>query len=104
MVWVKTGGQWSQHKKKDIGMLSPSEIKRRRDSFNRKKETIAFKKWRRNKFKQQKGICYLCETPMLGIYSVDHIKPLALGGTSAYPNLALCHLRCNRRKGINTKR
>lgn len=102
MAWVKKGGRWVKVRKKSIGMVTPSNLQRRRESFERKKLTLAFKRWRKDQFAKQKGVCYLCKAPMLGIYSVDHIKPLALGGTSKYENLALCHIACNRRKGIQT--
>jgi 5-methylcytosine-specific restriction endonuclease McrA len=34
--------------------------------------------------------------------TLDHITPLALGGTHTYENVAAAHARCNFLKGCNT--
>lgn len=48
----------------------------------------------------QHGLCALCAQAMLaGCYHVDHIVPLARGGSSRIENLQLLHARCNLRKG-----
>jgi 5-methylcytosine-specific restriction endonuclease McrA len=52
---------------------------------------------------KQGGICALCGTSYDGVYSVDHIVPLALVGinpraTNWPDNLQLTHMRCNAAK------
>jgi 5-methylcytosine-specific restriction endonuclease McrA len=53
------------------------------------------------------GVCYLCTRPIdaslaaphpLSL-SIDHVKPLAMGGTNALENLRATHLGCNVEKG-----
>ena len=47
---------------------------------------------------RQQGICPLCQKPLdrkRDDYDVDHIKPLALGGTSRLTNLRLVHRQCH---------
>lgn len=59
---------------------------------------------------RQCGVCSLCGVridpslawPDHGSKSVDHIVPLAKGGTHEQSNLAWAHLICNIRKGANT--
>ena len=58
--------------------------------------------WKRDKY-----ICYIClkKIPKSEIgkddsqLTVDHIKPLFLGGTNALVNLATCCRKCNLAKG-----
>jgi 5-methylcytosine-specific restriction endonuclease McrA len=46
------------------------------------------------------GICHICKgrVPSDEIH-IDHIIPLALGGSHTADNLAVAHARCNMRKG-----
>jgi 5-methylcytosine-specific restriction endonuclease McrA len=41
------------------------------------------------------GVGYIAENPWV----IDHVKPLARGGTNHVGNLALCHAGCNNDKG-----
>lgn len=66
-------------------------------------------------YKRDKGVCYLCNTPVdyadskydgNGHYiagnmhpSVDHVIPLASGGTHTWDNVRLAHRVCNSIKG-----
>jgi 5-methylcytosine-specific restriction endonuclease McrA len=58
-------------------------------------------------FRRSDGICGLCENPISLershpdplSFSVDHIVPLALGGTDLLVNVQAAHLRCNLSKG-----
>lgn len=87
--------------KKSLGIVSPSSLKLKRDSFERKKRTKAFKRWRVYQYKiKQKGLCYYCHRPIVGVWVTDHIIPLFRGGTSAYKNLVVCCWKCNERKGV----
>jgi len=42
-------------------------------------------------------VCHLCH--QAGATSVDHIVPVAMGGTNDLANLAAAHLGCNSSKG-----
>ncbi len=46
----------------------------------------------------QKGKCACCKGPLGDDYHVDHIMPLALGGTNTDDNIQLLRARCNRQK------
>lgn len=57
---------------------------------------------------RDKGICQLCHEPIEdrlfgkrdpGMPSIDHVIPLARGGSHALDNLQLAHLQCNLSKG-----
>lgn len=49
--------------------------------------------------KRQKGKCAFCCTPIRRKYEIDHIHPLALGGSNKIGNIQLLCPDCNRRKG-----
>lgn len=100
-MYVKRGGRLVKVTKKSIGAVSPSLLKTKREAFERKKKTAAFKRWRSYQYKViQKGLCFYCKRPIRGVWVTDHVIPLFRGGTSAYRNLVVCCWRCNDRKGI----
>ena len=47
----------------------------------------------------QKGLCIVCRTSIKDGYHIDHIKPLANGGSNDKLNLQLLCQPCNRSKG-----
>lgn len=49
-------------------------------------------------FKLQKGRCACCKLPLNDDYHLDHIMPLALGGTNTDDNIQLLRSLCNQRK------
>lgn len=49
--------------------------------------------------KLQKGLCACCRKPFSSLVEVDHITPIALGGTNERSNLQLLCRFCNRSKG-----
>lgn len=100
-MYVKRNGRFVKITKRSIGAVSPSLLKTKRDAFERKKKTAAFKRWRKYQYKvMQKGLCYYCKRPIRGVWVTDHIIPLFRGGTSAYKNLCVTCWECNKRKGI----
>lgn len=100
-MYIKRGGKIVKVTKKSLGAVSPSSLKRKREAFERKKLTKAFKKWRVYQYKvKQKGLCAYCKRPIKGVWVTDHVIPLFRGGTSAYKNLVVCCWNCNQRKGI----
>lgn len=55
---------------------------------------------------RQAGMCYICDEQIdLGVHKdqldVDHIEPLAMGGSDSENNFALTHSHCNRSKGAS---
>ena len=46
----------------------------------------------------QRGKCAACRNALAGDYHIDHIVPLALGGSNADENVQLLHSGCNLRK------
>lgn len=68
------------------------------------------KRSRRDAVRARDGdLCWRCEQPMRfgpphnrgKAATVEHVLPLALGGTWALDNLRLCHVGCNRHLGAN---
>jgi hypothetical protein len=53
----------------------------------------------RKLFKLQRGKCACCKEPLGDDYHMDHITPLALGGTNTDDNIQLLRAICNRKKG-----
>jgi hypothetical protein len=49
-------------------------------------------------FKLQKGKCACCKLPLGGDYHMDHVMPLALGGTNTDDNIQLLRAVCNKQK------
>ena len=50
-------------------------------------------------FELQKGKCACCKKPLGTDYHMDHIIPLALGGTNTDENIQLLRAKCNKQKG-----
>lgn len=101
-MWYKTkSGQWQKDTKKNLQVVSPSTLKRKREAFERKKLTAAFKRWRSYQYRQQGGLCYYCMHPIDGAWHTDHFIPLGRWyGTSAYKNLRVCCSHCNYYKSV----
>ena len=49
-------------------------------------------------FKLQKGKCPCCKQPLGNNFNLDHIVPLALGGSNTDDNIQLLRQRCNNQK------
>lgn len=47
------------------------------------------------------GVCRICNDPIEGPFHIDHIVPLALGGTHEPANCQLAHPACNQEKWIH---
>lgn len=48
--------------------------------------------------KLQRGKCACCGLPLGNNYHLDHIMPLALGGSNCDQNMQILHQRCNTQK------
>jgi len=100
-MYIRRGSKLVKITKKSIGAVSPSLLKIKRDAFERKKKTAAFKRWRKYQYTvKQKGLCFYCKRPIVGVWVTDHYLPLFRGGTSAYRNLVITCWGCNQIKGI----
>jgi 5-methylcytosine-specific restriction endonuclease McrA len=59
-------------------------------------------------FEHYKWVCHICDeridpqekSPSLEAATLDHVTPLALGGTHTWDNVAPAHARCNYSKGL----
>ena len=50
-------------------------------------------------FREQNGLCALCDLPMGQDFHIDHKRPVIAEGKTEYQNLQATHPRCNQRKG-----
>jgi 5-methylcytosine-specific restriction endonuclease McrA len=44
---------------------------------------------------RQKGKCFYCGKSLNGVYDIDHVMPLALGGSNGPENIVLACPHCN---------
>ena len=51
----------------------------------------------------QDDACYYCRASIMGNYQVDHLVPLAMGGSDGVVNIMLACPRCNREKWIHSE-
>jgi 5-methylcytosine-specific restriction endonuclease McrA len=53
-------------------------------------------------FDAARGLCHICQTKIFvecgERWEVEHVKPLWLGGSDTFDNLAPAHIRCHRGK------
>lgn len=52
-------------------------------------------------YRLQKGKCACCGKPLGDNYQIDHIMPIALGGTNTDNNIQLLRAKCNRQKSAS---
>lgn len=101
MFYYKSGGAWVKTTKKEMQIVSPSTLRRKRAAFERKKLTPGFKRWRAYQFRKQDGRCFYCRHKIIGAWHTDHFIPLGrFYGTSAYKNLRVCCSYCNYYKSV----
>lgn len=54
---------------------------------------------RRVVFEREHGICHLCSQPVpFETFTIDHVIPIARGGSHTYENVKVAHKSCNSRK------
>lgn len=49
----------------------------------------------KQQYKRQQGVCYWCKVPLNGDFHVDHLIPLAKGGTNGPENIVCACPTCN---------
>ncbi len=54
---------------------------------------------RRKIRKAQGGLCLICQEPLGGDESIEHVIPKSMGGRGIQQNKALTHVKCNSVKG-----
>ena len=75
----------------------PAHVKRERERARQLRQTD----WWRAKL--QKGVCHYCGRQVgAANLSMDHVIPVARGGTSTRGNCVPCCIDCNSRKGAYT--
>lgn len=56
----------------------------------------------RTKLTAQGGLCFYCTRPMDGVYHIEHMTPLARGGTNGPENICCACPECNLQKNDKT--
>ncbi len=82
-------------RKKNPDKIAAKNERRRALEANAEGE-FTYKDWRRQ-YKLQGGLCWWCSRPKR--LTVDHVKPLARGGTHYPRNIVLACAKCNCSKG-----
>jgi 5-methylcytosine-specific restriction endonuclease McrA len=53
-------------------------------------------------YEDQQGLCCYCETPLFGVFEIDHMMPISKGGLNDWENIAIACPLCNHRKSAKT--
>lgn len=81
----------------------PEKIKARKATRKEKGELTLKDDWTVDdlqlQIKSQKDRCWWCSKKLKGKYEIDHVIPLAKGGTNNARNIVLSCPKCNRSKG-----
>ena len=86
MIWVKLN-------REKVRVIAQNRRAREKQLFGKLSKGLAEKL-----FKLQKGKCPCCYQPLGNDYHLDHIVPLALGGSNTDDNIQLLRQRCNNQK------
>lgn len=77
-------------------LASKHRAERKQRTYEKPSEII----YRKRVFERDGGRCHLCgKQADAADWHLDHIIPLAKGGTHTYANVAVAHPACNRSKG-----
>ncbi len=61
--------------------------------------TLRSNRMRYRIYRDQKGLCAICDRPLDNSFEVDHILAYTNGGRTVLRNLQAVHPLCNKRKG-----
>lgn len=86
--------QWRTANKDKVRESERAKEARRRGAVGKLSKGIE-----RRLFAEQNGLCVCCGRDLGDNYHLDHIMPLALGGTNTDDNVQLLLAECNLRKG-----
>jgi hypothetical protein len=92
-VYLEKSRQWRALNPDKVREQRREKEARRRGAVGRLSKGIEQKL-----FKDQNGLCVCCGQPLGDDYHLDHIMPIALGGTNTDDNVQLLIARCNLRK------
>jgi 5-methylcytosine-specific restriction endonuclease McrA len=93
------------HKRKVQRQKDPSidRIKRaRRRALKHGNGGLLSKNIAQQLLERQNGLCACCQKPLNGVFHLDHIMPLSLGGKNADENVQLLLPKCNLQKFTST--
>lgn len=98
--------RWVKENREHLNAYAREYNKRRPDvDWNKKQRRRAAEKTgkpvdRQAIWERDGGTCRICNEPIKGPFHIDHIVPLALGGTHEPANCQLAHPACNQEKWI----
>lgn len=90
---LEYGKRWTKENPEKVRAKVLNRLARRRSSEGRLSSGIAIKLYR-----LQRGKCACCGKPLGNDYQLDHIMPLALGGSNTDSNVQLLRSLCNLQK------
>lgn len=99
--------EYVERERQRIRALAGSEHLRRirKRSYDKHAETLRARRRQRRLIRREaiydrdRGLCHLCGLPVpWSEYEVDHVVPVARGGSHEMSNLAATHRGCNRHK------
>lgn len=90
----ETRNIWLKNNKGTIAVQKQNRRARERNNNGKLSKGIVEKL-----YKEQKGLCACCDKSLENGYHLDHIMPLALGGTNTDDNVQLLTPKCNLQKG-----
>lgn len=91
--YLALAAEWRTANKESRRIYGHNRRARQRDSGGRLSVLLS-----ERLFKLQRGKCACCGKPLGDDYHLDHIMPIALGGTNTDNNMQLLRSECNLRK------
>jgi len=112
IAWRQHYHQKNKHQRNEKSRRWYQEHKNRRQQYERRRRVARDRRNRnriapgkhtpediRQQYKKQEGKCYWCDTAVGDTYHIDHVIPLARGGSNNPDNLVISCPACNLSKG-----